>query len=147
MTLTLYSHLKKGKFSSEQIKHYTQCLEQALAHLLSYPEGPEPVLKSLDEIEINLVEDDTMAEVHWDFMQVEGTTDVITFHHGEIFVCPEEAHRQAPLHGESPERELFRYMIHGLVHLHGYLDDTPERREALFVPQEELVARYWQDLT
>jgi probable rRNA maturation factor len=43
-------------------------------------------------------------------------------------------------------RELFRYMIHGLLHLHGYLDGLPEQRELMFSYQEPLVAKYAQSL-
>lgn len=44
----------------------------------------------------------------------------------EIYVCPEVARTQAPQFNETPSRELFRYAAHGLLHLAGEDDLTPE---------------------
>lgn len=43
-------------------------------------------------------------------------------------------------------RELFRYMVHGLLHLHGYIDTEPEERERMFSHQEPLVGKFGQEL-
>ncbi len=48
----------------------------------------------------------------------------------------------AAAHGLPKQEELFRYMVHGLTHLHGYLDYEPEDRAALFAVQEPLVAEF-----
>ena len=53
------------------------------------------------------------------------------------------AARYAAEPGLQPEEELFRYMVHGLTHLHGYLDYEPADREALFAVQEPLGARFF----
>ncbi len=44
---------------------------------------------------------------------------------GEIYICPAEAKRNARAHGEPFERELLRYLAHGILHLLGH-DDTTE---------------------
>lgn len=73
-------------------------------------------------------------------------TDVITFPHGdgigEILVSFDTAIRQASEFGEPVFRELFRYMVHGLLHLHGYIDTEPEERERMFSCQEPLVRKF-----
>ena len=71
----------------------------------------------------------------------QGATDVITYDLrdgftlqpsnfepllAEIYVCPEVAIEQAPQFGETPSRELFRYAVHGLLHLAGEDDQTSE---------------------
>ncbi len=38
---------------------------------------------------------------------------------GEIFICPNEAARQAPLHGLSEHDFVLYLFIHGLLHLKG----------------------------
>ena len=86
---------------------------------------PDAPLLSLSLVEITFVNDDTIARVHQDFMGDPTPTDVITFHHGEILISLDTAARQAAEIGESYEREVLRYILHGLLHLCGYDDHTP----------------------
>ncbi|MBF0388401.1 MAG: rRNA maturation RNase YbeY [Candidatus Omnitrophica bacterium] len=66
-------------------------------------------------------------------------TDVITFDlgtrgkrlEGEIYICPAEARRNAREYGEPFERELLRYVAHGILHLLGYDDATAVQREQM----------------
>jgi probable rRNA maturation factor len=97
-------------------------------------------------VEVALVDDETSARVHEQFMGIEGETDVITFHHGEIVIGVEVAFRQAAENGEPPLRELFRYIVHGLLHLAGHEDEKPADRERMEAAQEPLVARLWPQL-
>ena len=94
-------------------------------------------------VEVALVDDETSARVHEQFMGIEGETDVITFHHGEIVIGVEVAFRQAAENGEPPLRELFRYIVHGLLHLAGHEDEEPHDRQRMEAAQEPLVARLW----
>ncbi|MBU6402222.1 MAG: rRNA maturation RNase YbeY [Verrucomicrobia bacterium] len=77
-----------------------------------------------------------LNEVH---LHHAGPTDVITFDHaeggrwpglhGEVFVCVEEAVRQARRYRTSWQAETVRYVVHGLLHLLGYDDQqTTQRR-------------------
>lgn len=50
---------------------------------------------------------------------------------GEIYVNAEMAVREAPERGCSPESELLFYVAHGLLHLLGYDDATPEQRTSM----------------
>jgi probable rRNA maturation factor len=79
----------------------------------------------LEEIEVSIVSDKVIAEVHQRFMSIAGPTDVITFGHGEIVISAETAARQAGEFGERLEVELGLYVIHGILHLNGY-DDLEE---------------------
>jgi len=74
-------------------------------------------------------------------MQIEGPTDVITFDHGEIVIGAEVAIRQALDCGEGLEREVRRYMVHGLLHLHGYEDDTPDAAALMWAKQEAILSK------
>jgi probable rRNA maturation factor len=97
-------------------------------------------------IEVALVDIETSARVHEQFMGIEGETDVITFHHGEIVIGVEVAFRQAAENDEPPLRELFRYIVHGLLHLAGHEDEEACDRERMEAAQEPLVARLWPEL-
>jgi rRNA maturation RNase YbeY len=51
--------------------------------------------------------------------------------HGEIFLCLDEAVAQARQFGTDWQSELARYLLHGLLHLHGFDDLTPHARRRM----------------
>lgn len=102
-------------------------------------------LAELECVEVALVDDVESDRVHREFMSIEGATDVITFDHGEIVIGVEVAERQAAEYGEPVLRELLRYLVHGLLHLAGHEDGTPEERKQMEAAQEELVKRVWEE--
>jgi probable rRNA maturation factor len=77
-----------------------------------------------EEITVIFVSDKRIAQLHMQFMGIQGPTDVITFQHGEIFISVETAECQAHEIGVAFEQELKLYLIHGLLHLAGYDDLT-----------------------
>ncbi|HKQ39764.1 MAG TPA: rRNA maturation RNase YbeY [Verrucomicrobiae bacterium] len=87
-----------------------------------------------------------MAELNTRFVGHEGPTDVITFDysdgkkvHGEIFICPDVASAQAKEFGTTPQMELVRYLVHGLLHLRGYDDQTEAKRAKMKRAEEKWV--------
>ncbi|MCU0750007.1 MAG: rRNA maturation RNase YbeY [Akkermansiaceae bacterium] len=116
---------------------------QAAALALTHATGPDTPLALLATLEVALVDDETSARVHKDFMDIDGPTDVITFHHGEIVIGAAVALRQASEYGEPLPREILRYFIHGLLHLAGHEDADPTERAAMEAAQETIVATLW----
>lgn len=104
---------------------------------------PDSPLSFLATLEVALVDDATSDQVHREFMDIEGATDVITFHHGEIVIGAEVAERQAAEYGEPLAREILRYFVHGLLHLAGHEDSDAGEREAMEAAQEAIVATLW----
>jgi len=91
--------------------------------------------KSSRELGVYFVGRKKIAQLNKRFLDHEGPTDVITFDysegakvHGEIFICPDVALRQAKEFGTTPQMELVRYLVHGLLHLRGYDDRTSAKR-------------------
>ncbi|HJW37428.1 MAG TPA: rRNA maturation RNase YbeY, partial [Candidatus Udaeobacter sp.] len=80
----------------------------------------ETELTRLREISIWLISDRRMSRLHRQFLGQMGSTDVLTFQHGEIFISVEMAERHARAFGNSLLRELQLYIVHGLLHLHGF---------------------------
>jgi rRNA maturation RNase YbeY len=93
------------------------------------------------ELGVSLVGAKEMAALNWKFLRHEGVTDVITFDHGEkrkaesgkqkllhgeLFVCVDEAVWQAKHFKTSWQSEIVRYIVHGVLHLVGHDDLTPE---------------------
>jgi probable rRNA maturation factor len=81
-------------------------------------------LRKLHEVFVWLISDRRIASLHRKFMHQTGPTDVLTFQHGEIFISVDTAKRHARAFGNSLARELRLYIVHGLLHLHGFEDRT-----------------------
>jgi len=144
------NHQDKIRVGEGLLVELERCGQLAAEVILrDHQRGEDGPLKSLEEVEVALVDDETSARVHEDFMGIPGSTDVITFEHGEIVIGMEVAKRQASEYGEPGSREVFRYLVHGLLHLAGHEDERPEDREVMERAQEALVAAWWtgdQDL-
>ena len=87
-----------------------------------------------------LVSDRRIAEIHRRFMNAPDPTDVITFQHGEVFISTETAKHQALEFRTSFENELRLYLAHGLLHLAGFDDKTPGGAAEMKRVQERIVA-------
>lgn len=119
---------------------------EAVPFCLESRGGEVPVLPDLTEVEVSLVDDATIADVHGEFMDDPTPTDVITFHHGEILVSVDTARREGPGHGNSPEAETLLYIIHGLLHLNGHTDLREPDRTAMHREQESILHRVLRPL-
>ena len=96
-------------------------------------------LDKLHEVFVWLISDRRMAQLHRKFMHQTGPTDVLTFQHGEIFISVETAKRHARAFGNSPASELRLYIVHGLLHLHGFDDQTQTGARKMHEMQEEIL--------
>ncbi len=143
--IEIYLNAESSWVTAELAERYRTALIALLPKLLEQPEGPEHVLSQLPMVEISIVDDETISQVHGEFLNDPTPTDAITFPYGEILVSCDTAAAYAKAHGLNPREELFRYMVHGLVHLHGYLDYEPVDREALFAVQEPLVKAFFSN--
>ena len=101
------------------------------------------VLAVLEEIEITLVDDPTIAKVHAEFLDDPTPTDVVTFEHGELVISAETAQRQAAAYGQELLRETALYIVHGILHLAGYEDYTEAEAEEMSAIQEKILADVW----
>jgi probable rRNA maturation factor len=101
------------------------------------------------EISVALVDDEAIALLHGRFLGDDDPTDVMSFLlesspegiEGELVVSAETACRVARRHRWTGAEELLFYIIHGALHLAGWLDDTPARRAAMWKRQRECMAR------
>lgn len=110
----------------------------ALAECLHHSDDGKFALKALDEVDVAVVSDEVIAEVHLDFMSIPGATDVITFEHGEIVISAETAVGYAKEHGHTVDEELALYIVHGLLHLNGYDDTTSAAKKRMFAVQDKV---------
>ena len=96
-------------------------------------------LRKLSEIFVWLISDRRMASLHQKFMHQTGPTDVLTFQHGEIFISVDTAKRNARAFGSSVAHELRLYIVHGLLHLHGFDDRTQSEARKMEKTQERIL--------
>ena len=92
----------------------------------------------LEGVEVSLLDDWEMAEVHGEFLDDPTPTDVITFEHGELLIGVETAERQALDFETRADHEVALYGIHGMLHLAGYDDKAPADSRVMEARQEEL---------
>lgn len=91
---------------------------------------------STDEVIFHFVTQTEICKLHKKFFNDPSVTDCITFPMdpvggellGECFICPKTAVEQAKEYGVTPREELYRYVVHCLLHLIGYDDIEPQDR-------------------
>ena len=98
-------------------------------------------LTKLRHVSVLVVSDRRMASLHQQFLNEPGPTDVITFQHGEIFIGAETARRHARQFGNSLTQELGLYVVHGLLHLHGFDDRTEDEARKMKATEQRILAR------
>ena len=111
----------------------------AVQHSLQLQRRQRTDLRKLSEIFIWLISDRRMALLHRKFLGQSGPTDVMTFQHGEIFISVDTARRHARAFENSLLRELKLYIVHGLLHLHGFDDQTPSQAHKMKAAQERIL--------
>jgi probable rRNA maturation factor len=105
----------------------------------------------LREFSIALVNDQRMSDLHMQFMNIAGPTDVLTFPlelnddgmatAGEVILCVPEARRRAKEHGVTVENELLLYALHGMLHLSGFDDRTARGFARMHRTEDEILQR------
>lgn len=80
-----------------------------------------------------------MAEIHREFLNEPGATDVITFPYGEIVVCAPVAASRAHEFRHTVTEELALYCIHGLLHLAGHDDIQPADAKRMHREQDRIL--------
>src|SRR5690606_12002404 len=91
------------------------------------------------EVVIGIVDDATIHTLNRTHLNHDYATDVLSFVYegdehvldGEVILSAETAAREAAAFGWSPQGELTLYLVHGLLHLCGYDDQTDQDRQTM----------------
>ena len=121
-----------------QQNQYRLPLKQ-LTRQLNYLAHLEPLPHS--EINFIFLTAKAISTLNRRYLNHSGPTDVITFQHGEIFICPAIAYRQSKKHQLTFARELLLYAIHGWLHLHGFNDKTSSQSRLMHLYQNQLLEK------
>ena len=114
------------------------------------------------ELSILLVTTDVMSELHEQWMDEPGPTDVLSFPMdelrpgsdteptpagllGDVVLCPEVAAAQAVRAGHSTVEELLLLTTHGILHLLGFDHAEPDEEKEMFELQRRLLLTFLAD--
>ncbi len=119
----------------------TRVLEALIWNVLT-GEGAEPVY-----IGVILTDHETVLDLNRTYLQHDYLTDVLSFDlsesedahaiEGEVYVDLDTALERHEEFGVSFEEEVRRYVIHGVLHLLGYDDATPEEKAAMHALEDK----------
>lgn len=93
-------------------------------------------------LEILFVGDLDMRKLNKRFKGTDGATDVLSFglgSVGSIAISLDTASRNAKIFGAPLHEETIRYVIHGILHLFGYDDDTKINRLKMTGKEEKVL--------
>ena len=108
------------------------------------------------ELAIVLVDEGAMEQLHLQWMDEPGPTDVLSFPMdelrpgteeamtpagllGDIVLCPQVALAQAETAGHSDRDELLLLTTHGILHLLGFDHAEPDEEKEMFGLQREIL--------
>lgn len=93
----------------------------------------ESEIKKLGAINIIFCSDNYILDVNMKYLQHDYFTDIITFDYcennvlnGDLFISIDSVRDNAEFYNTDFAEELNRVMVHGILHLIGYDDHTPE---------------------
>lgn len=100
--------------------------------------------KRVGEIAYIFVDDEKILEVNRQYLQHDYYTDIITFDYcegdrisGDLFISLDTVCSNAELVGATYEEELYRVIIHGILHLCGINDKGPGEREIMEAAEDK----------
>lgn len=108
------------------------------------------------ELAIVLVDEAAIEQLHVQWMDEPGPTDVLSFPMdelrpgsmdkptpagllGDVVICPQVAEQQAVTAGHSTEQEILVLLTHGILHLLGFDHATAEEEAEMFGLQRDLL--------
>ena len=103
--------------------------------------------RRVGEIGYLFVDDEKILEVNREYLGHDYYTDVITFDYdedetvsGDIVISLDTVRSNAQLFGKTYEEELYRVIIHGILHLCGINDKGPGEREIMEAAENKALA-------
>jgi len=103
----------------------------------------------LGEITIVFMDDDELLEYNEQYLNHDYYTDIITFDYtesgvvsGDLLISIDRIQDNASNLGQSFLNELHRVCVHGVLHLFGYKDKSPEHQEEMRAKEDFYLAKY-----
>lgn len=128
-------------FKLKHVKRIKQLLNTTAEH-----EGYHVI-----SLSVVFVSDEEMLDLNRSFLKHDYYTDILTFDlgssilnviSGEIYISLPRAQENAELFNVTLENELHRLLIHGILHLCGYSDDTKESKKQMSLKEDHYLSLY-----
>ena len=101
---------------------------------------------TVEELEYNFVDTDTMLALNQEYLNHDTDTDIITFDYTESKAIKAEAYiscdvlkKNAKIYAQTIESESLRLLSHALLHCLGYNDKTNEQKELMRSKEEDCI--------
>ncbi|MBO7572826.1 MAG: rRNA maturation RNase YbeY [Bacteroidales bacterium] len=102
--------------------------------------------KSVGKIEYVFCSDEYLLKMNNEFLKHDYYTDVITFDNsegnkisGEVYISVDRVAENAKSYG-TEDTEIFRVIIHAVLHMLGYDDKTPEAQTEMRAMEDKCLA-------
>lgn len=140
----------KIKFIS-RVKGFNLYEEKKLKDWIRLIIGKEK--KELNHLEFIFVTKSEIEKINRDFLNHNYPTDIITFNKsfldvisGEIYICTEIVKDNSVTYSKSSMlKELYRVIIHGVLHLIGFNDSSDSEKKVMRNKENELLS-YLEEL-
>lgn len=103
--------------------------------------------RKLGELAYIFCSDEKILEVNNEYLQHDYYTDIITFDYdegdiinGDLVISLDTVRTNAELFNKTYEEELYRVIIHGILHLCGINDKGPGEREIMEAAENKALA-------
>jgi probable rRNA maturation factor len=107
--------------------------------------------KEKTDLSIVIVGSKDIQKFNKKYRNIDRPTDVLSFtfkEAGEIMLCPQIVKDNAKKYGELFQKEFYRVLIHGILHIVGYdHGNWPQENEIMLKKQENYLAKILNHLT
>ena len=108
-----------------------------------------------NQVKINIIfcNNDKLNSFKQEYFNDDALTDIITFPikndndlEAEIYISIEMAKINAEKFNVSLNNELSRLIVHGVLHLIGFNDNTEDSKKIMFLKQDEIISNFQKDV-
>jgi rRNA maturation RNase YbeY len=103
----------------------------------------------VDNISFFIITDNELSKINKEFLSHTTLTDIITFNYSkekallcEIYISSERVLENAKIFSVTPEKEMLRVMIHGILHCCGYNDKSVGQKSTMTKQENFYISRY-----
>ena len=133
------------------INFATEDLKFNLKNKLKIKDWIKNVVQSHDKVlaDINIVftSDNYLYKMNLEYLNHDYYTDIITFNYnvedkisGDLFISIDRVKENALKYDVSFYNELLRVVIHGILHLLGFDDKTPDQQKLMRQKEDEMLS-------
>ncbi len=134
MNEEIINFYSENDFELEKVSSYESWVKNVISS-----EG-----KKTGEISFIFCDDEYLLEINQKYLDHDTYTDIISFDasvgnilNGDIFISTERVSENADSYEVEFSEELKRVIIHGVLHLCGYKDKTPDQEKLMREKEEE----------